>query len=737
MSLDRELTNHKGTKKQGESYFKHQGLDRECNIFLSTKKSRNDNDWNSRGLNVIKNKSFAETKSRFQNLWYNKMASNVFLSELEFQAKELQRRLIAVCQRGGMTLHRWFGDHPELSLNRKECDFAKPNEMKTLGVYWSLIEDYFSFKMKSQFETMDVYTKQRQIFFNNLLILEFDIAAVEKEYRVKCDKDMFCLPNQKLFEIVIYFLFEKLTEVTEEKYILPWPLLDKDQHRLFQKTCVNYLSSIALKSNIRFPRIVPSVLSTFSGERFYEMLLAFSTHVVEKTIIYNDNVSLISQPSISECNGQDAIEILKISTILSIEKVKEMQQFSHSNMEHLIKTANIFMDYIQKLKSNLAANLSLQEEKIRILTSLFCEEDNVNKSLLENSMKKMLDFAKKVKHHWKLIDEFYIKEKQIWSCLSSVVEKNPETFILDGANLELIVNNSIKEHCPELNAICSSKIEDEKVCLLKYLQIYSILLKFYMNCLLKADLSEIQEQSSVNRTWSFEHSLEDLKALNEKFLTDVIQNIKENNIKLQNELLPKESSEAVQKFSKGCSSWNFTSKSFQEDAAISRLAFPDGIIDENLKTSLFAFNNELKSYLENERPHVFSSEVPTDVQNTLNSETKSFVSLFREALAPLCRNMDYYINQNKSNITNQNLFKEEDFDVKSSSISDMLTDATRKTKKEFASISPTLDTEELVDDHCKFFKMREGMEGFGRLSLEDSLDAETLPENSNLDSFFE
>ncbi|GIY14474.1 reverse transcriptase [Caerostris extrusa] len=33
ISLDRELTNHKGTK-QGESYFKHQGLNRECNIFF-------------------------------------------------------------------------------------------------------------------------------------------------------------------------------------------------------------------------------------------------------------------------------------------------------------------------------------------------------------------------------------------------------------------------------------------------------------------------------------------------------------------------------------------------------------------------------------------------------------------------------------------------------------------------------------------------------------------------------
>ncbi|GIY90668.1 reverse transcriptase [Caerostris darwini] len=52
MSLEKELTTHIGTK-QGESYFKPQELGRECDIFLSTEKSRDENDWNARDFNTV------------------------------------------------------------------------------------------------------------------------------------------------------------------------------------------------------------------------------------------------------------------------------------------------------------------------------------------------------------------------------------------------------------------------------------------------------------------------------------------------------------------------------------------------------------------------------------------------------------------------------------------------------------------------------------------------------------
>ncbi|GIY04684.1 reverse transcriptase [Caerostris darwini] len=49
-------------------------------------------------------------------------------------AKELQDQRIAIYQREIMTLHKWFGNPPEFSLNRNEYYFAKPTETKKLGV---------------------------------------------------------------------------------------------------------------------------------------------------------------------------------------------------------------------------------------------------------------------------------------------------------------------------------------------------------------------------------------------------------------------------------------------------------------------------------------------------------------------------------------------------------------------------------------------------------------------------
>ncbi|GFS38184.1 HAUS6_N domain-containing protein [Nephila pilipes] len=245
---------------------------------------------------------------------------------------------------------------------------------------------------------MDTNARQRELFFNNLLILGFDKSAIEKEHRISCDKDMFSLPNQKMFEIVSHFLFGKLNELTEQEYIVPWPLLDKDQHRQFQKTCAKYLPSIAQESRIKFPRIVPSLLSTFSGERFYELYLAFSTHVVDYTIRKNNNLSLIQRPVVTHHNSQDIIETLKIATISSVEKLKEIQLFSYKHFELLLKTANNFIAHVQKLKSSLSSNSSFLQEKNLALISLFFDKvKESDKSLLESCIKKVLDYEIKVK----------------------------------------------------------------------------------------------------------------------------------------------------------------------------------------------------------------------------------------------------------------------------------------------------------------------------------------------------
>ncbi|KAF8793760.1 hypothetical protein HNY73_001802 [Argiope bruennichi] len=292
---------------------------------------------------------------------------------------------------------------------------------------------------------MDVHAKQRELFFNNLLILEFDKSAVENEYRVKCDKDMFSLPNQKMFEVVTHFLFEKLNEVSEKEYNLPWPLMDKEQRRQFQKTSVNYLSSIA-----------------------------------------------------------------------------------------------------------------------------------------------------QTRKYWKQLQIFLDKEKQFWEYLFPIIKENPEMFLLDGAQLKLDIGDFIKEQCSELNEMGSVETKEEKVSLLKYLNIYYIFLKLYEKTFLKGDLLQIKELSNVQKIWSFESNINELKTLHEKLLATVL-NIKENNKMLEDRLFLEEISEDLQIFTKECSSWNFSSKSFQDEINTSRLIYTDNITDDVLKTSLFTNDSGLES----------------------------------------------------------------------------------------------------------------------------------------------
>lgn len=589
---------------------------------------------------------------------------------------------------------------------------------------------------------MDTNARQRELFFNNLLILGFDTNTVEKEHRVTCDKDMFCLPNQKMFEIVTHFLFGKLNELTEQKYIVPWPLLDKDQHRQFQKACANYLSSIAQESNIKFPRIVPSLLSTFSGERFYELYLAFSTHVVEKNIRKINNVSLIERPFVAHHNSQDIIETLKIATIISIEKLKEIQLFSYKHFELLLKTANNFIAHVQKLKSSLSSNSSLLQEKNVAFISLFFEDvKKSDKILLESSIKEILDYEKKIKKLWKQLDAFLTKEGKLWNYLSSAIEENPEIFVLEGAYLKISIDDNMKEYCPELNEICSLKAEEgDQICLLKYLKVYSIFLKFYVNILLKGDLSQTQELLSLQRTWKFESSLEELRSLNEKLFVDVIPNIKESHKNLQEELFPDEFSEDLQSFTLECSSWNFSSRDFQEKITSARSILSSNVTDEVLKSTLLTCSSPTLLEVDileadNEKPCPDISESYYDIpkvackenaSNTaeLNASNVSLSSVFQE-----CDNLIHSLKQ--INLKNPSTLSLDEFETENSPLPDELIPMAHKESEKSASTPPLSESTKLdfdVDIDCyKHFKMRESW-----LS-EESLNSVTLPETSFLD----
>ncbi|GFS54632.1 uncharacterized protein TNCV_2749251 [Trichonephila clavipes] len=75
------------------------------------------------------------------------------------EAKVLKNQLSGILKKGGMELHKWGSNHPEMASNiLGDYEFENPIETKTLGVSWKSQEDCFIFKIAV--ELKDSYTKR-------------------------------------------------------------------------------------------------------------------------------------------------------------------------------------------------------------------------------------------------------------------------------------------------------------------------------------------------------------------------------------------------------------------------------------------------------------------------------------------------------------------------------------------------------------------------------------------------
>lgn len=73
------------------------------------------------------------------------------------------------------------------------------------------------------------------------------------------------------------------------------------------------------------------MLSTFGGDRFYEIYLAFSSYVLYKTIKEGGKARLLSVPSVSQESFSTAKETLQLSTMLNMKKFRDIEMMSYSS----------------------------------------------------------------------------------------------------------------------------------------------------------------------------------------------------------------------------------------------------------------------------------------------------------------------------------------------------------------------------------------------------------------------
>ncbi|KAI0223947.1 hypothetical protein LSAT2_024989 [Lamellibrachia satsuma] len=126
----------------------------------------------------------------------------------------------------------------------------------------------------------------KQIFFTNLMLLGFDPTTMERKWRILFNKDMFDLPNKKAFEVVMYFLFERLSPTKcRNEFRDCWPVQDKKSEHEFRKVCNNWLMQISKEeTDAHLPRIIASTFFAPGGAKFYQLLFCFSKFVLIKVM---------------------------------------------------------------------------------------------------------------------------------------------------------------------------------------------------------------------------------------------------------------------------------------------------------------------------------------------------------------------------------------------------------------------------------------------------------------------
>jgi len=77
-------------------------------------------------------------------------------------------------------------------------------------------------------------------FYHTLFIymrlLKFDNKTMSEKHKIKFDKDLFKVPNQKAFHLVVHFLFNKLDGPRSQDIFRDvWPIIEKKQEAEFRK----------------------------------------------------------------------------------------------------------------------------------------------------------------------------------------------------------------------------------------------------------------------------------------------------------------------------------------------------------------------------------------------------------------------------------------------------------------------------------------------------------------------
>lgn len=126
------------------------------------------------------------------------------------------------------------------------------------------------------------------LFFNNLVLLGFNIKENEFNNRMKFHKEMFRSTNPKAMEIIFSFLFKLLDPKRSEKDFKGcWPVTNQKEASQFRSVALTWLEELKDSGILPYDCVRKSLLLSCCGERFTALAFHFSTHVMKRLLTRN------------------------------------------------------------------------------------------------------------------------------------------------------------------------------------------------------------------------------------------------------------------------------------------------------------------------------------------------------------------------------------------------------------------------------------------------------------------
>lgn len=390
-----------------------------------------------------------------------------------------------------------------------------------------------------------VQKQRRQVFYNNLILLEFNEGYMERKHKIAFNKDMFTVPNKKGFEVITHFLFSKLNEVVgEEIYKILFPVLDKSQAEEFRRMCYVHLNKISQQGDagMPFPQIVPSIFLSPGGEKFYELYLAFSTYVMQKVIEKDGIVKLNYLPPLITANKKILPTVLQLRTNASMSRFVKIQKAALDNQQKLEDKARKFTTMYRNLKKKLKDVQILLQEKINQTSAsgnIDLQDSKAVDDFVQDLTQKNKEPLEKVKKSWSVIENVLAKEKELWEIVrTELAGEDTKKFALDGKDymLQLPYLDTTKCYSELEKRKLHSVYKDGRLCLISFIDIWMVCMDHYMKIFSQGKVSKLSlatEHSMREALDTVSMNLNVTKTLSERITSDLLPPMKQNVQKLE------------------------------------------------------------------------------------------------------------------------------------------------------------------------------------------------------------